>query len=58
MQTDVSDFITYAMLVSDVYSRYNPEIEKGTTSSRSKNCNTDFDPYYYDNRLTSNLMHG
>ena len=58
MQTDVSDFITYAMLVSDVYSRYNPEIEKGTTSSiRPKICNTDFNPNYYDNRLT-NLMNG
>ena len=43
--------------VSDVDDHYDAETGKATTDSRPKMCNTDFDPDYYDPRLT-NLMHG
>jgi [Skp1-protein]-hydroxyproline N-acetylglucosaminyltransferase len=43
--------------VSDVDDHYNKTTGERTVNSRPKMCVTDFDPDYYDNRLT-NLMHG
>ncbi len=43
--------------VSDVDGHYNKTTGKRTVNSRPKMCVIDFDPDYYDNRLTY-LMHG